>query len=218
MPKSWYQHTAHSSVNKLPSILWHNSHLMCKGWCISKCICKVWLLRWRLHWRLRLRLRLHCRSHPVCDYLAKCRIKCCWTKLCLFLDVRSKDHRGRSPCTRNWWRDSVPAGETVLSRARFSQLSAQFSVQSKITVFAGKTYRHTVLIAWHLYHLVWWVHQIVLSNFWSSFSEKLREVIHNWEKEKRKGMKKTTTTITKTKQNRGEFDYLERTVNSRLFT
>ena len=41
-------------------------------------------------------------------------------------------------------------------------------------------------------------------NFWNGFSEKLREVIHNWQKKKRKGMKTTTTTKkeNKTKQSR----------------
>ena len=76
------------------------------------------------------------------DYEAKCRINYCWTKLCLFLDVRSEDHRSRSPCTRNSWRDSVPATKAVLSRVRFPQLSVQVSVQSENTAFAGKTYRH----------------------------------------------------------------------------
>ena len=45
------------------------------------------------------------------------------------------------PCTRNSSRDSVPADKAVLSRARFPQLSVQFSVQSEITALAGKTYR-----------------------------------------------------------------------------
>ena len=31
----------------------------------------------------------------------------------------------------------------MLSRARFPQLSVQFSAQSEITAFAGKTYRHS---------------------------------------------------------------------------
>ena len=31
----------------------------------------------------------------------------------------------------------------MLSRARFPQLSVQFSVQSEISAFAGKTYRHS---------------------------------------------------------------------------
>ena len=70
------------------------------------------------------------------DVIAECRINYCWTKLCLFLDVRSEDHRSRSPCTSNSWRDSVPAGKAVLSRARFPQLSVQFSVQSEITALA----------------------------------------------------------------------------------
>ena len=44
-------------------------------------------------------------------------------------------------------RDEIPGShrQAVLSRARFPQLSIQFSVQSEITAFAGKTYRHMLL-------------------------------------------------------------------------
>ena len=79
---------------------------------------------------------------PLCyykvGYIAKSRINYRWTKLCLLCE----DHRSRSPCTRNSWRDSVPAGKAVLSRARFPQFSVQFAVQSEIKALAGKTYRH----------------------------------------------------------------------------
>ena len=34
----------------------------------------------------------------------------------------------------------------MLSRARFPQLSVQFSVQSEITALAGKTYRHSAKV------------------------------------------------------------------------
>ena len=54
----------------------------------------------------------------------------CWTKPCLFLDVRSEDHRIRPSSTRDSWRDSAPAGKAELSRVRFPQLSVQASVNS----------------------------------------------------------------------------------------
>ena len=41
----------------------------------------------------------------------ECRINYCWTKLCLFLDVRIEDHWSRSSCTRKSWRISVPAAK-----------------------------------------------------------------------------------------------------------
>ena len=75
--------------------------------------------------------------------VVECRINYCWTKLCLFLVVRSKDHWRRSSCTRKFWRISVPAGKQC-SRELDSlscQLKCPFS--PKFTVFAGKTYRRS---------------------------------------------------------------------------
>ena len=73
-----------------------------------------------------------------------CWINYCWTKLCLFLDVRNGDHWSRSSCTRKSWRVSVPAAKQCSPRVRFPQLSVQVSVQSEIYSVAGKTYRHTI--------------------------------------------------------------------------
>ena len=70
----------------------------------------------------------------------------CWTKLCLFLDVRSEDHRIKPSSTKNSWRDSAPAAKQCYPE--LDSPSCQFKpplIQSEITALAGKTYRHNIL-------------------------------------------------------------------------
>ena len=78
--------------------------------------------------------RLHRRLHAVChyvadykvDYLAECRlINYCWTKLCLFLDVRSEDHRSRSRVPGI--RDEIPFPQAKQCSPELDFPSSQFS-------------------------------------------------------------------------------------------
>jgi len=101
----------------LEVVLSYCKHLMCKRWYISKYVCKAFWITWITIAKI---------------IVVEFRIKYCWTKLCLFLDVRSEDHWSRSSCTRKSWRISVPAGKQCSPRVRFPQLSVQVSVQSVI--------------------------------------------------------------------------------------
>ena len=60
----------------------------------------------------------------------KCGINNCWTKLCLFLEVRWS----RYLSIWKWRRVSIPAGKVVLSRAKFRKVSVQVSVSRNDTI------------------------------------------------------------------------------------
>ena len=58
-------------------------------------------------------------------YFAECRINYCWTKLCLFLDVRCEHHWSRSSFTNKSGRYSDPAGKQSSSELDYPSCQAK---------------------------------------------------------------------------------------------